>query len=187
MHGSALRRPDALHHRTAAPLPSPHEPQSFCRRDRRTGRTRRNYTGCNDLPHGQTTAVTTEMNLQQPAAATPEVWPSDKGCRVHLVVALRDFTRNGKHATTKRDTSGVIVRVKGSTLSAVTDKKGGGQLTVPQGHLLEVSRTGYETRLVKVPREERFSQSVILDKSAGDGQRGPTAQTGQRYSVHRLL
>lgn len=42
------------------------------------------------------------------------------------------------------------------------------ELTVPQGHLLEVSHTGYETRLVKVPREERFSQSVILDKSAGD-------------------
>lgn len=116
----------------------------------------------------ETPAVTTEMNLQQPAAATPEVWPSDKGCRVHLVVALRDFTRNGKHATTKRDASGVIVRVKGSTLSAVTDKKGVVELTVPQGHLLEVSRTGYETRLVKVPRKERFSQSVILDKSAGD-------------------
>ena len=116
----------------------------------------------------ETPAVTTEMNLQQPAAATPEVWPSDKGCRVHLVVALRDFTRNGKHATTKRDASGAIVRVKGSTLSAVTDKKGVVELTVPQGHLLEVSRTGYETRLVKVPREERFSQSVILDKSAGD-------------------
>ena len=116
----------------------------------------------------ETPAVTTEMNLQQPAAATPEVWPSDKGCRVHLVVALRDFTRNGKHATTKRDASGVIVRVKGSTLSAVTDKKGVVELTVPQGHLLEVSRTGYETRLVKVPREERFSQSVMLDNSAGD-------------------
>lgn len=116
----------------------------------------------------ETPVVTTEMNLQQPAAATPEVWPSEKSCRVHLVVALRDFTRNGKHATTKRDASGVIVRVKGSTLSAVTDKKGVVELTVPQGHLLEVSRTGYETRLVKVPREERFSQSVILDKSAGD-------------------
>lgn len=116
----------------------------------------------------ETPAVTTEMNLQQPAAATPEVWPSDKGCRVHLVVALRDFTRNGKHATTKRDASGVIVRVKGSTLSAVTDKKGVVELTVPQGCLLEVSSMGYETRLVEVPREERFSQSVILDKSAGD-------------------
>ena len=116
----------------------------------------------------ETPAVTTEMNLQQPAAATPEVWPSDKGCRVHLVVALRDFTRNGKHATTKRDASGVIVRVKGSTLSAVTDKKGVVELTVPQGCLLEVSNMGYETRLVEVPREERFSQSVMLDNSAGD-------------------
>ncbi|WP_302366038.1 TonB family protein [uncultured Alistipes sp.] len=116
----------------------------------------------------ETPAVTTEMNLQQPAAATPEVWPSDKGCRVHLVVALRDFTRNGKHATTKRDASGVIVRVKGSTLSAVTDKKGVVELTVPQGCLLEVSSMGYETRLVEVPREERFSQSVMLDNSAGD-------------------
>lgn len=116
----------------------------------------------------ETPAVTTEMNLQQPAAATPEVWPSDKGCRVHLVVALRDFTRNGKHATTKRDASGVIVRVKGSTLSAVTDEKGVAELTVPQGCLLEVSNMGYETRLVEVPREERFSQSVMLDNSAGD-------------------
>lgn len=116
----------------------------------------------------ETPAVTTEMNLQQPAAATPEVWPSDKGCRVHLVVALRDFTRNGKHATTKRDASGVIVRVKGSTLGAVTDEKGVAELTVPQGCLLEVSSMGYETRLVEVPREERFSQSVMLDNSAGD-------------------
>lgn len=116
----------------------------------------------------ETPAVTTGMNLQQPAAATPEVWPSDKGCRVHLVVALRDFTRNGKHATTKRDASGVIVRVKGSTLSAVTDEKGVAELTVPQGCLLEVSSMGYETRLVEVPREERFSQSVMLDNSAGD-------------------
>lgn len=116
----------------------------------------------------ETPAVTTEMNLQQPTAAAPKADPSEKSCRVHLMVALRDFARNGKHATTKRDASGVIVRVKGSTLSAVTDKKGVVELTVPQGHLLEVSRTGYETRLVKVPREERFSQSVILDKSAGD-------------------
>lgn len=116
----------------------------------------------------ETPAVTTEMNLQQPAAATPEVWPSDKGCRVHLVVALRNFTRNGKHATTKRASSGVIVRVKGSTLGAVTDEKGEAELTVPQGCLLEVSSMGYETRLVEVPREERFSQSVMLDNSAGD-------------------
>lgn len=116
----------------------------------------------------ETPAVTTEMNLQQPTAAAPKADPSEKSCRVHLVVALRDFTRNGKHATTKRDASGVIVRVKGSTLSAVTDEKGVAELTVPQGCLLEVSRTGYETRLVEVPREERFSQSVILDKSAGD-------------------
>lgn len=116
----------------------------------------------------ETPAVTTEMNLQQPAAATPEVWPSDKGCRVHLMVALRDFTEDGKHFTMKRASSGVIVRVKDSTLSAVTDEKGVAELTVPQGCLLEVSRTGYETRLVEVPREERFSQSVMLDNSAGD-------------------
>lgn len=116
----------------------------------------------------ETPAVTTEMNLQQPTAAAPKADPSEKSCRVHLMVALRDFTGDRKHATTKRDASGVIVRVKGSTLSAVTDKKGVVELTVPQGHLLEVSRTGYETRLVKVPREERFSQSVMLDKSAGD-------------------
>lgn len=116
----------------------------------------------------ETPAVTTEMNLQQPAAATPEVWPSDKGCRVHLVVALRDFTEDGKHFTMKRASSGVIVRVKDSTLGAVTDEKGVAELTVPQGCLLEVSNMGYETRLVEVPREERFSQSVMLDNSAGD-------------------
>lgn len=116
----------------------------------------------------ETPAVTTEMNLQQPTAAAPKADPSEKSCRVHLVVALRDFTRNGKHATTKRDASGVIVRVKGSTLGAVTDEKGVAELTVPQGCLLEVSSMGYETRLVEVPREERFSQSVMLDNSAGD-------------------
>lgn len=116
----------------------------------------------------ETPAATTEISLQQPAAAAPKAEPSEKSCRVHLVVALRDFTRNGKHATTKRDASGVIVRVKGSTLGAVTDEKGVAELTVPQGCLLEVSRTGYETRLVDVPREERFSQSVMLDNSAGD-------------------
>lgn len=116
----------------------------------------------------ETPAVTTEMNLQQPTAAAPKADPSEKSCRVHLMVALRDFTGDRKHFTMKRASSGVIVRVKDSTLGAVTDEKGVVELTVPQGHLLEVSRTGYETRLVKVPREERFSQSVILDKSAGD-------------------
>lgn len=116
----------------------------------------------------ETPAVTTEMNLQQPTAAAPKADPSEKSCRVHLMVALRDFTGDRKHFTMKRDASGVIVRVKGSTLSAVTDKKGVVELTVPQGCLLEVSSMGYETRLVEVPREERFSQSVILDKSAGD-------------------
>ena len=116
----------------------------------------------------ETPAVTTEMNLQQPTAAAPKADPSEKSCRVHLMVALRDFTGDGKHFTMKRASSGVIVRVKGSTLGAVTDEKGVAELTVPQGCLLEVSSMGYETRLVEVPREERFSQSVILDKSAGD-------------------
>ena len=116
----------------------------------------------------ETPAVTTEMNLQQPTAAAPKADPSEKSCRVHLMVALRDFTGDGKHFTMKRASSGVIVRVKDSTLGAVTDEKGVAELTVPQGCLLEVSSMGYETRLVEVPREERFSQSVILDKSAGD-------------------
>ena len=116
----------------------------------------------------ETPAVTTEMNLQQPAAAAPKADPSEKSCRVHLMVALRDFTGDRKHFTMKRASSGVIVRVKDSTLGAVTDEKGVAELTVPQGCLLEVSSMGYETRLVEVPREERFSQSVILDKSAGD-------------------
>ena len=116
----------------------------------------------------ETPAVTTEMNLQQPTAAVPKADPSEKSCRVHLMVALRDFTEDGKHFTMKRASSGVIVRVKDSTLGAVTDEKGVVELTVPQGHLLEVSNMGYETRLVEVPREERFSQSVMLDNSAGD-------------------
>lgn len=116
----------------------------------------------------ETPAVTTEMNLQQPTAAAPKADPSEKSCRVHLMVALRDFTGDGKHFTMKRASSGVIVRVKGSTLGAVTDEKGVAELTVPQGCLLEVSSMGYETRLVEVPREERFSQSVMLDNSAGD-------------------
>lgn len=116
----------------------------------------------------ETPAVTTEMNLQQPAAAAPKAEPSEKSCRVHLMVALRDFTEDGKHFTMKRASSGVIVRVKDSTLGAVTDEKGVAELTVPQGCLLEVSNMGYETRLVEVPREERFSQSVMLDNSAGD-------------------
>lgn len=108
------------------------------------------------------------MNLQQPTAAAPKADPSEKSCRVHLMVALRDFTGDGKHFTMKRASSGVIVRVKDSTLGAVTDEKGEAELTVPQGCLLEVSNMGYETRLVEVPREERFSQSVMLDNSAGD-------------------
>lgn len=116
----------------------------------------------------ETPAVTTEMNLQQPTAAAPKADPSEKSCRVHLMVALRDFTGDRKHFTMKRASSGVIVRVKGSTLGAVTDEKGEAELTVPQGCLLEVSSMGYETRLVEVPREERFSQSVMLDNSAGD-------------------
>ena len=116
----------------------------------------------------ETPAVTTEMNLQQPTAAAPKADPSEKSCRVHLMVALRDFTEDGKHFTMKRASSGVIVRVKDSTLGAVTDEKGVAELTVPQGCLLEVSNMGYETRLVEVPREERFSQSVMLDNSAGD-------------------
>lgn len=116
----------------------------------------------------ETPAVTTEMNLQQPTAAAPKADPSEKSCRVHLMVALRDFTGDRKHFTMKRASSGVIVRVKDSTLGAVTDEKGVAELTVPQGCLLEVSNMGYETRLVEVPREERFSQSVMLDNSAGD-------------------
>ena len=116
----------------------------------------------------ETPAVTTEMNLQQPAAAAPKADPSEKSCRVHLMVALRDFTGDRKHFTMKRASSGVIVRVKGSTLGAVTDEKGVAELTVPQGCLLEVSNMGYEPRLVDVPREEHFSQSVMLDNSAGD-------------------
>ncbi len=116
----------------------------------------------------ETPAVTTEMNLQQPTAAAPKADPSEKSCRVHIMVALRDFTEDGKHFTMKRASSGVIVRVKDSTLGAVTDEKGVAELTVPQGCLLEVSNMGYETRLVEVPREERFSQSVMLDNSAGD-------------------
>ena len=116
----------------------------------------------------ETPAVTTEMNLQQPTAAAPKADPSEKSCRVHIMVALRDFTEDGKHFTMKRASSGVIVRVKDSTLGAVTDEKGVAELTVPQGCLLEVYNMGYETRLVEVPREERFSQSVMLDNSAGD-------------------
>lgn len=116
----------------------------------------------------ETPAATTEISLQQPAAAAPKAEPSEKSCRVHLMVALRDFTEDGKHFTMKRASSGVIVRVKDSTLGAVTDEKGVAELTVPQGCLLGVSSMGYETRLVEVPREERFSQSVMLDNSAGD-------------------
>ena len=116
----------------------------------------------------ETPAATTEISLQQPAAAAPKAEPSEKSCRVHLMVALRDFTEDGKHFTMKRASSSVIVRVKDSTLGAVTDEKGVAELTVPQGCLLEVSSMGYETRLVEVPREERFSQSVMLDNSAGD-------------------
>ena len=116
----------------------------------------------------ETPAVTTEMNLQQPTAAAPKADPSEKSCRVHLMVALRDFTGDRKHFTMKRASSGVIVRVKGSTLGAVTDEKGVAELTVPQGCLLEVSNMGYEPRLVDVPREEHFSQSVMLDNSADD-------------------
>lgn len=109
-----------------------------------------------------------ENTLQQPAAAAQEAEPSEKSCRVHLMVALRDFTEDGKEFTMKRAASGVIVRVKDSTLGAVTDEKGVAELTVPQGCLLEVSCVGYETRLVDVPREERFSQTVMLDNSADD-------------------
>lgn len=109
-----------------------------------------------------------ENTLQQPAAAAPKAEPSEKSCRVHLMVALRDFTEDGKEFTMKRAASGVIVRVKDSTLGAVTDEKGVAELTVPQGCLLEVSCVGYETRLVDVPREERFSQTVMLDNSADD-------------------
>lgn len=109
-----------------------------------------------------------ENTLQQPAAAAPKAEPSEKSCRVHLMVALRDFTEDGKEFTMKRAVSGVIVRVKDSTLGAVTDEKGVAELTVPQGCLLEVSCVGYETRLVDVPREERFSQTVMLDNSADD-------------------
>lgn len=109
-----------------------------------------------------------ENTLQQPAAAAPKAEPSEKSCRVHLMVALRDFTEDGKELTMKRAASGVIVRVKDSTPGAVTDEKGVAELTVPQGCLLEVSCVGYETRLVDVPREERFSQTVMLDNSADD-------------------
>lgn len=109
-----------------------------------------------------------ENTLQQPAAAAQEAAPSEKSCRVHLTVALRNFSEDGKQFTMKRAAAGVIVRVKDSTLGTVTDEKGVAELTVPQGCLLEVSNMGYETRLVEVPREERFSQSVMLDNSAGD-------------------
>ena len=109
-----------------------------------------------------------ENTLQQPAAAAPKAEPSEKSCRVHLMVALRDFTEDGKEFTMKRAASGVIVRVKDSTLGAVTDEKGVAELTVPQGSLLEVSCIGYETRLVDVPREENFSQVILLENSADD-------------------
>ena len=68
----------------------------------------------------------------------------------------------------KQASSGVIVRVKDSTLGTVTDEKGVAELTVPQGCLLEVSCIGYETLLVDVPREENFSQVILLDNSADD-------------------
>lgn len=109
-----------------------------------------------------------ENTLQQPAAAAQEAAPSEKSCRVHLTVALRNFSEDGKQFTMKRAAAGVIVRVKDSTLGTVTDEKGVAELTVPQGCLLEVSCIGYETLLVDVPREERFSQSVMLDNSADD-------------------
>ena len=109
-----------------------------------------------------------ENTLQQPAAAAQEAKPAEKSCRVHLTVALRNFSEDGKQFTMKQAASGVIVRVKGSTLGAVTDEKGVAELTVPQGCLLEVSNMGYEPRLVDVPREEHFSQSVMLDNSADD-------------------
>lgn len=109
-----------------------------------------------------------ENTLQQPAAAAQEAAPSEKSCRVHLTVALRNFSEDGKQFTMKRAAAGVAVRVKDSTLGTVTDEKGVAELTVPQGCLLEVSCIGYETLLVDVPREERFSQSVMLDNSADD-------------------
>lgn len=109
-----------------------------------------------------------ENTLQQPAAAAQEAKPAEKSCRVHLTVALRNFSEDGKQFTMKQASSGVIVRVKDSTLGTVTDEKGVAELTVPQGSLLEVSCIGYETLLVDVPREERFSQSVMLDNSADD-------------------
>lgn len=109
-----------------------------------------------------------ENTLQQPAAAAQEAKPAEKSCRVHLTVALRNFSEDGKQFTMKRAASGVIVRVKDSTLGAVTDEKGVAELTVPQGSLLEVSCIGYETRLVDVPREENFSQVILLENSADD-------------------
>ena len=108
------------------------------------------------------TAEKTAAHASTPAA------PSEKSCRVHLTVALRNFSEDGKQFTMKQASSGVIVRVKDSTLGTVTDEKGVAELTVPQGCLLEVSCIGYETLLVDVPREERFSQSVMLDNSADD-------------------
>ena len=109
-----------------------------------------------------------ENTLQQPAAAAQEAAPSEKSCRVHLTVALRNFSEDGKQFTMKRAAAGVIVRVKDSTLGTVTDEKGVAELTVPQGCLLEVSCIGYETLLVDVPREENFSQVILLDNSADD-------------------
>lgn len=109
-----------------------------------------------------------ENTLQQPAAAAQEAAPSEKSCRVHLTVALRNFSEDGKQFTMKRAAAGVIVRVKDSTLGTVTDEKGVAELTVPQGCLLEVSCIGYETQLVDVPREENFSQVILLDNSADD-------------------
>ena len=109
-----------------------------------------------------------ENTLQQPAAAAQEAAPSEKSCRVHLTVALRNFSEDGKQFTMKQASSGVIVRVKDSTLGTVTDEKGVAELTVPQGCLLEVSCIGYETLLVDVPREENFSQVILLDNSADD-------------------
>ena len=125
-----------------------------------------------------------ENTLQQPAAAAQEAAPSEKSCRVHLTVALRNFSEDGKQFTMKQASSGVIVRVKDSTLGTVTDEKGVAELTVPQGSLLEVSCIGYETLLVDVPREERFSQSVMLDNSA-DNTRDEARQPQQAQQAQQ--
>lgn len=80
---------------------------------------------------------------------------------VSLVLPDKVITGRVTDSATGQPLAGVTIKVKGSTLGAVTDENGGFSLETPDDAALEVSYVGYEKKEVYVNNRESIQISLV--------------------------